>query len=369
MKILINGPLNTTHSVSLVNQFQLIEMQKERQYHQISIHSQEHNWPLVEPGFDEHDKFILNSYLTAIHGEKYDIEYSMGGLQKFNSTLKFNFFVTEFGNNIGKEGEGLKEALVKGEEFIVPSTWVLNRINEKFTSDSKISIIPHGYNPKYYFRMDEESRKIIRSKINIKNDEHVFMNTGAQTWNKGVDLLLIAFSKLREKYKNIKLILKDSSNLYKNNMESVITNLHKSGKITAKAIESIISSPGHLDFEKLNYLYNAADTYISPYRAEGFNIPVLESMAAGCRIIVTKNGATDDYVINNEMKIDSDIVADKLGTYLNPNVDSLINKMNESIINPMNSREGYENLRTYEYSHITNRLINLMLEKYRMKAT
>jgi glycosyltransferase involved in cell wall biosynthesis len=43
-------------------------------------------------------------------------------------------------------------------------------------------------------------------------------------------------------------------------------------------------------------LYQMADIYISPYRAEGFNIPVLEAAACGVPVICTKGGPTDDFV-------------------------------------------------------------------------
>ncbi|KAJ3024471.1 hypothetical protein HDV00_000914 [Rhizophlyctis rosea] len=42
-------------------------------------------------------------------------------------------------------------------------------------------------------------------------------------------------------------------------------------------------------------LYNAADCYISPYTAEGFNLPVLEALACGIPVVVTKGGPTDDF--------------------------------------------------------------------------
>ncbi len=34
---------------------------------------------------------------------------------------------------------------------------------------------------------------------------------------------------------------------------------------------------------------------MSPYRAEGFNLPVLEAIACGTPVIVTRGGATDDF--------------------------------------------------------------------------
>jgi glycosyltransferase involved in cell wall biosynthesis len=42
-------------------------------------------------------------------------------------------------------------------------------------------------------------------------------------------------------------------------------------------------------------LYNAADCYLSPYLAEGFNLPALESIACGTPVIVSKGGPTDDF--------------------------------------------------------------------------
>ena len=36
--------------------------------------------------------------------------------------------------------------------------------------------------------------------------------------------------------------------------------------------------------------------YVSPYRGEGFNIPVLEAASCGCPVVVTSGGATEDFV-------------------------------------------------------------------------
>jgi glycosyltransferase involved in cell wall biosynthesis len=42
-------------------------------------------------------------------------------------------------------------------------------------------------------------------------------------------------------------------------------------------------------------LYQASDAYASPYRAEGFNLPVLEAAACGLPLLVTLGGATDEF--------------------------------------------------------------------------
>jgi glycosyltransferase involved in cell wall biosynthesis len=42
-------------------------------------------------------------------------------------------------------------------------------------------------------------------------------------------------------------------------------------------------------------LYHSADCYVSPYLAEGFNLPALEAAACGLPIICTAGGPTDDF--------------------------------------------------------------------------
>ena len=52
-----------------------------------------------------------------------------------------------------------------------------------------------------------------------------------------------------------------------------------------------------------------ADVYVSPYKAEGFNLPVLESMALGVPVIVTSGGPTDDFTNSKFAKyVDSERV-------------------------------------------------------------
>jgi glycosyltransferase involved in cell wall biosynthesis len=43
-------------------------------------------------------------------------------------------------------------------------------------------------------------------------------------------------------------------------------------------------------------LYNAADLYISPYIAEGFNMCCLEALACGLNVLVPKTGSTKEYM-------------------------------------------------------------------------
>ena len=113
------------------------------------------------------------------------------------------------------------------------------------------------------------------------------------TENKGIDYLLAAFAIIRKKKKNIKMILKDQSNLYNVKAENYLKKLKdtKYGPlINEDVINNIFFISKNMDLSTLNELYNITDCYVSPYRAEGFNLTPLEAAASGTPIIVTKGG-------------------------------------------------------------------------------
>lgn len=47
--------------------------------------------------------------------------------------------------------------------------------------------------------------------------------------------------------------------------------------------------------EFMSLFYRCANAYVSPYQAEGFNLPVLQSVASGTPVIVPKYGPTDEF--------------------------------------------------------------------------
>ena len=72
-------------------------------------------------------------------------------------------------------------------------------------------------------------------------------------------------------------------------------------------------------------LCNACAAYISPYRAEGFNLPPLEAAACGLPILVTQGGPTDDYFDPRMgLQIDATLIDSNGLMVLKPNLDSLI---------------------------------------------
>ena len=200
-------------------------------------------------------------------------------------------------------------------------------------------VVPHGVDLNTFYLVSEEEKKKIRNKYNIKSDDFILTNISAMTVNKGVEVLIAAYGMLKKKHKNLKLILKDQSNLYEWKVDFPMKKVFESEfnqkyKIfNDEMYNDIIIISENLNFDELRNIYSITDCYVSPYKAEGFNLTPLEAAACGTQIVVTGGGSTDDYfddcmgykIESKEKNINNNI-------FLSPKIDSLINILN-SIIN------------------------------------
>ncbi len=179
--------------------------------------------------------------------------------------------------------------------FFTPTRWSARALWEAGVPYHRVLIASHGVDldPNLF---QAGARARLREKIRLEADQHVFLNVGAGTFNKGLDMLLDAFSYHVERFPRSRMIVKGSDELYGN----AVSNCRRSprlGRPEAPPIpaDRVIYVGGDLSDQQLQSLYVLADTYVSPYRAEGFNMPVLEGLAYGMQAIVTAGGSTDDF--------------------------------------------------------------------------
>jgi glycosyltransferase involved in cell wall biosynthesis len=158
----------------------------------------------------------------------------------------------------------------------------------------RIHVVPLGFDPAH-FHPDDASRAAMRGRLGVTEDSPVFLSVGAMTWNKGIELLLKAFARVAEKVPSARLVLKGADAIY------------PSRALIAEQFNALGPSDQALVSPRLSYsgaaltslgmadLFRAADCYVSPYLAEGFNMPVLEAAACGVPIVCTDGGCTDDF--------------------------------------------------------------------------
>jgi glycosyltransferase involved in cell wall biosynthesis len=175
------------------------------------------------------------------------------------------------------------------------------KIIEAGFPEDKVYVIPHGYSEEIYYPLTLEEKLEARRGLGIPEDAFVVLNLGAMIHNKGIDILVRAFAEFRKSNPKAILLLKDDKNLYGIGAQGVVGQILQQYPEcnTPELVSSVKLLSATLPLSEMRKLYGLADVYASPYRAEGFNLPVLEAMACGVRVIVTKGGATDDFAPND----------------------------------------------------------------------
>ena len=350
MNILIEGWRGINHSYALVNQWQIKELIKLSNLSFKDVPYFNENWSSKknDSGLKDEIKKIVNGIQPPLKNIKYDITYRISAPfnfeSKFRSEVLFVFGTTEyrdFHKNNYVNGE--PDQLSKEENFFIhtPSNWSKKGFLEFGFREDQIVVVPHGVDLDTFNLITFEEKKNIRNKYKIKDDDFVLTNISAMFTNKGVESLIAAYGILKKKNKNLKLILKDQSDLYNIKANAIIKRVfdsnfnQKYNIFNDEMYNDIIIISKNLSFNELREIYSITDCYVSPYTAEGFNLTPLEAAACGTQIVVTNKGSTDDYFDEcMGLKIESEEKKINNRYFLNPKIDSLIEILSSTINKP-----------------------------------
>ena len=374
IKLCVEGWRKINHSYAIVNQKQLIELSKlpiHLRHKDITYGNQ--NWNEVKNfnGFSDLDNNIIDSIKIPSPDEVFDITFRISfpyNYERSTSEKLFVYGTAEYQNIENHYKNTIKKDKIFNNQLkiITPSNWSKEGFTKFGFRDDQVFVIPNGVDKKNFYFIEEHKKNEIKKKFGIKTEDFVISNIGAMSENKGIDYLLVAYFVLKEKYKNIKLLLKDQSNLYQINASQYINKMKNSKYshlINENSLKDIIFISENLSFSNINELYNISDCYVSPYRAEGFNMTPLEAAACGTPIIVTKGGSTDDYFNSClGLQIESELVQNKEKTMLKPNLESLIACITDvhqkkDIFNNEKSIQYVNN--NYNWKIITKKLFNI----------
>jgi glycosyltransferase involved in cell wall biosynthesis len=190
------------------------------------------------------------------------------------------------------------EALRLGAEIVTPSHWCRRGLIESGATPDRVHVVPHGVDPGYFRPADPAERAEIREELGL-GDHFVFLNLGALTPNKGLVPLLKAFARVATRHERALLFFKGIDELYASRrlLDGVAANLTAQER---RAISGRVRYEGGTwSLARVARLYQAVDAYVSPYLAEGFNLPVLEAAACGLPVLCTAGGPTDDFVTDD----------------------------------------------------------------------
>ncbi|MBO0351822.1 glycosyltransferase, partial [Phormidium pseudopriestleyi FRX01] len=240
--------------------------------------------------------------------------------------------------NPGKSLEALHQN--SNTVIITSSQWSKDGFLRSGADPNRIVTVPLGVDPTLYKPLPKEERASLRQELGWQEDEFIFLNVSSMTLEKGIFPIIFCFTKILEKYPQARLVLKGSDLIYKS-WESIVFTAKKilsdRGLEEFKAHLTYIGDP--LPSSQLIRYYQAADGYLSPYSAEGFNLPVLEAIACGLPVICTQGGPTDefthaDFALQIKSEVQSVESRGEMRHFLAPNWDCCIALMEQLISQP-----------------------------------
>ena len=347
LTLVVEGWRRGTHSYALVNQHQLLALSKvsglSMRHHDLTPPDDTPGAPSLF-GVDADD--TLQSLPAPNLDEVCDVAYRIAApfdLEPSPRARQTCIFLTSehryVPTSLMARDEPFANAVARTNTHIVtPSQWSRDGLVLAGADPSRVTIIPHGVDCSIFRPSSAESRQTWRRTNSIPEDSLTFLHVGAMTGNKGVQDLVRAFAIIVQLLPNARLILKGNDALYDSRRRlGLLLDTFLDDASRQRVLPRLTYVGGRLTNQEMQALYGAADVYVSPYSAEGFNMPVLEAVACGLPVVVTKGGPTDDFVpAGSGLFVASRLVAasEGLGEHLDPDFTSLVDAMGRAALDP-----------------------------------
>lgn len=310
IRMLVEGWIDYPHSYSIVNLYQIIALIKRGSFRILLKRTSPYceHWekqPISLILNDEEQKLFHQNVKDFKQGDEYDIIYRIQFPYNIENDRMGKpvvvFFTDEFQKltpnyfECNDEKDFQDACMSEKIVAVTPSFWSQNQ-------RENVLVISHGVDKSKFYPMN---RSQCRHEIlpMISNDAFVFLTVGSMTSNKNIEAVIHGFIRICRSYDNNKLpyLVMKTIQLYngtsaiKMHLKELKYKMRLSAKIFKQIRNQILIIDDVIDFNHMRLLYNCCDCLVAPYRAEGFNLPVLEALACGIQVIVPDKGSTIDF--------------------------------------------------------------------------
>lgn len=192
----------------------------------------------------------------------------------------------------------LMSGITNATKIIAVSEYTKQRVSRHFhISEKSIEVIPNGVSDMYHAIPKFHSTigyKQLSQGLPILGRKPILLYVGSEHPRKNFEIALKVVHLLREKFPEILLIKVGDAGLLSGRK-------HTLELIDKLGIKKHVHFAGKISTERINELYNIADVLLFPSRHEGFGMPPLEAMAAGCPVVCSNATSIPEVVGNAAM--------------------------------------------------------------------
>lgn len=179
-----------------------------------------------------------------------------------------------------------RDAIARGVDRVwAYSAYVRDIYLRAGVPEQKIGLVPLG--------VDTSILRPDGPRLELPARSFRFLYVGGTIGRKGADVLVNTYLKTFAPGDDVTLVIKDtgSNTVYKGqNLRDQLLALQGRDDVP-----HVLYVDATMDDAQMAALYRSCDVLVAPYRGEGFGMPILEAMACGKPVIVTRGGAADDF--------------------------------------------------------------------------
>jgi glycosyltransferase involved in cell wall biosynthesis len=172
------------------------------------------------------------------------------------------------------------------DQLWVYSEWIRQHALDGGVEPDRIRLVPLGFDPDVF--VPHGDRYDLPTTASFR-----FLFVGGAVMRKGIDVLLAAYTSEFSADDDVCLVIKDSPTNVFYSDGSIRTQIR--ALADDPDVAEIVLIDDHLPDADLAALYRSCNVGVWPYRAEGFLVPALESLACGTPTIVPEIGPTADF--------------------------------------------------------------------------
>ena len=186
-----------------------------------------------------------------------------------------------------------RRALKKLWKIITPSTFTKQELAALLPqSQSRISVIHHGFDEAYEQKISWQRREKIMKKYNITKP--FLLSVGRLEAKKNTRTILHAFTQVKKEY-DLQLVLVGKPGYGYTQVQKTLARHKHRGDII---------QPGWVAQDDMPILMAGASVFVFPSFYEGFGIPVLEAMAAGTPVVTSKGTSLEEVAGDAALHVD-----------------------------------------------------------------
>ena len=173
-------------------------------------------------------------------------------------------------------------------ELIVPTNKTYKLFKEKYNFEKNINIIPTGIEVERFFteNIDQKQVQSLKNNLGLTKKDFIILFVGRIALEKNIKFLIDSQKKLKDKYKNIKLIIvgdgpdKDEYEEYSKSL----------------GLEGNVIFTGKASWSDMPFYYNMADIFATASKTETQGLTVIEAMASNTVPICMRDEAFQSMV-------------------------------------------------------------------------